>query len=78
MRTNAKQDKIIEILGKGMATPKEIASKLGKEYTEFKVQSMILTLARKGFVDKTKAMLLLRGTKMIKFLDVPFGVGKEE
>ena len=67
------EGKIINMLKGGMATPKQIAEALGKGYTELKAQSMVLTLARKGLVDKTKAALILRGTEMIKFLNYPAG-----
>ena len=63
------QEKIVRVLDKGMATPKQLADMLGLGYTEFKAQSMVLTLAQKGVVDKTKAALILRGTEMIKFLN---------
>ena len=71
IRINHGQGMIIKMLENGMATPKQIAQKLGREYNEFKAQSMVLTLARKGLIDKTKAALILRGTKMVKFLDIP-------
>lgn len=64
-------NKIISILEKGMATPAELAKALGKGYTEMKAQSIVLTLARKGLVDKTKARIILRGSQMEKFLDRP-------
>lgn len=67
------QEKIVRVLEKGMATPKQLAEMLGKGYTEFKAQSMVLTLAQKGVVDKTKAALILRGTEMIKFLSYSSG-----
>ena len=67
------QEKIVRVLEKGMATPKQLAEMLGKGYTEFKAQSMVLTLAQKGAVDKTKAALILRGTEMIKFLNYSAG-----
>ena len=67
------EEKIVRILSEGMATPKQLAEMLGRGYTEQKVQSMVLTLARKGRVDKTKAALLLRGTPMIKFLNYECG-----
>lgn len=38
------------MLTQSMATPKQLAEALGKGYTEFKAQSMVLTLARKGAV----------------------------
>ena len=69
------EEKIVRILSEGMATPKQLAEMLGKGYTEQKAQSMVLTLARKGVVDKTKAALLLRGTPMIKFLNYECGSG---
>jgi predicted transcriptional regulator len=69
------EEKIVRILSEGMATPKQLAEKLGKGYTELKAQSMVLTLARKGLVDKTKAALILRGTEMLKFLSMPVGGG---
>ena len=72
------EEKIVRILSEGMATPKQLAEKLGRGYTELKVQSMVLTLARKGKVDKTKAALLLRGTPMIKFLNYEYGSGLKE
>ena len=58
-----------------MATPKQLAEMLGRGYTELKAQSMVLTLARKGRIDKTKAAILLHGTPMVKFLDMPIGGG---
>lgn len=69
------EEKIVRILSEGMATPKQLAEMLGKGYTEQKAQSMVLTLARKGVVDKTKAALLLHGTPMIKFLNYECGSG---
>ena len=69
------EEKIVRVLNEGMATPKQIAEMLGKGYTEFKAQSIVLTLARKGAVDKTKAALILRGTEMIKFLNYSTGSG---
>lgn len=69
------EEKIVRILNEGMATPKQLAEMLGRGYTEQKAQSMVLTLARKGKVDKTKAALLLHGTPMIKFLNYECGSG---
>jgi len=64
------EERIVKMLNEGMATPKQIANMLGKGYTEFKAQSMVLTLARKGLIDKTKAALILHNTNMVKFLDM--------
>ena len=64
------EEKIVRILSEGMATPKQLAEMLGKGYTELKAQSMVLTLARKGAIDKVKAALILHGTPMVKFLDM--------
>lgn len=69
------EGKIIKILNEGMASPKQLAEVLGKGYTELKAQSMVLTLARKGLINKTKAALILRGTPMIKWLNEPLGSG---
>lgn len=69
------EGKVIKTLKEGMATPKQLAEMLGKGYTELKAQSMVLTLARKGLVDKTKAALILRGTPMIKWINEPIGAG---
>ena len=69
------EGKVVRILSEGMASPKQLAEALGKGYTELKAQSMVLTLARKGLVDKTKAALILRGTLMIKWLNEPLGSG---
>ena len=69
------EEKIVNILNGGMATPKQLAEMLGRGYTEQKAQSMVLTLARKGRIDKTKAAILLHGTPMVKFLDMPIGGG---
>lgn len=69
------EEKIVRMLTQSMATPKQLAEALGKEYTEFKAQSMVLTLARKGLVDKTKAALILQGTQMLKFLNIPLRGG---
>ena len=67
------QERIVNILNERVVDAKTIAEKLGRGYDEFKVQSMILTLARKGHVDMTKAALILRGTNMIKFLKYEIG-----
>lgn len=69
------EEKIVRMLAQSMATPKQLAEALGKGYTEFKAQSMVLTLARKGAIDKTKAALILQGTQMLKFLNIPLGGG---
>lgn len=69
---SAAQAKIVEVLNSRMATAADLAKML-RGYDEFKIQSMILTLARKGMVDKTKAALILRGTEMVKFLNYPVG-----
>lgn len=69
------QEKIVRILDKGMATPKQLAEMLGRGYTELKAQSMVLTLAQKGAVDKIKAALILKGTPMIKFLNLTHSCG---
>ncbi len=69
------EGKVVRILSEGMASPKQLAEALGKGYTELKAQSMVLTLARKGLVDKTKAALILRGTPMIKWINEPIGAG---
>jgi hypothetical protein len=69
------EGKVVRILSEGMASPKQLADMLGRGYTELKAQSMVLTLARKGLVDKTKAALILRGTPMIKWLNEPLGAG---
>ena len=69
---SAAQAKIVEVLNSRMVTAADLANML-RGYDEFKIQSMILTLARKGKVDKTKAALILRGTEMVKFLNYPLG-----
>ena len=69
------EGKVVRILSEGMASPKQLAEALGRGYTELKAQSMVLTLARKGLVDKTKAALILRGTPMIKWINEPIGAG---
>ena len=69
------QEKIVRVLEAGMASPKQLAEILGKGYTPEKAQSMVLTLARKGAVDKTKAALILAGSPMIKFLNYKVGGG---
>ena len=70
---NPTQERIVKILNEKVVDAKTIAEKLGRGYDEFKVQSMVLTLARKGHVDKTKAALILRGTEMLKFLKYEAG-----
>ena len=65
---SAAQDKIVKILESRMVTAADLAKML-RGYDEFKIQSMVLTLARKGKIDKTKAALVLRGTEMVKFLN---------
>lgn len=69
---SAAQAKIVEILESRMVTAADLAKML-RGYDEFKIQSMVLTLARKGKVDKTKAALILRGTEMVKFLRYEVG-----
>lgn len=73
MRLSHQEERIVKVLNEGMATAGQIAEMLGKGYTELKAQSMVLTLARKGLVDKTKAALILHGTEMLKFLGHDFG-----
>jgi len=68
MKLTPKEAKIVNVLNEGMVDAKQLAAMLGKGYTEFKAQSMVLTLARKGLIDKTKAALILRGTEMAKLL----------
>ena len=70
LRLSHQQESIVKRLNEGMATPKQLAEMLGKGYTELKAQSMVLTLARKGAIDKVKAALILHGTPMVKFLDM--------
>lgn len=72
-KINSAQEKIIKILEEKMVDPKTMAEKMGRGYTELKVQSMVLTLARKGLINKTKAILFLRGTNMVKFIENDFG-----
>lgn len=69
------EGKVVRILNEGMASPKQLADMLGRGYTELKAQSMVLTLARKGLVDKTKAALILRGTPMVKWINEPLCTG---
>lgn len=52
---------------------KDIAN-ITKE-SELKIQSAILTLARKGNLNKDKAKALLKGTKMINWVDMPITSG---
>lgn len=70
LRLSHQQERIVKRLNEGMATPKQLAEMLGKGYTELKAQSMVLTLARKGAIDKVKAALILHRTPMVKFLDM--------
>lgn len=69
---SAAQEKIVRVLESKMVTAKDLAKMLNG-YDEFKIQSMVLTLARKGRIEHNKAALILRGTEMIKFLDKPLG-----
>ncbi len=73
MIVNHAQEKIINILKEGMFTATDLAAQMGPGYTELKIQSMVLTLARKGKVDKIKAALILRDTPMIKWLNKELG-----
>ncbi len=52
-----------------MNNTKDIAKQVKLE--ELKVQSVILTLARKGKINKDKAKQVLKDTQMIKFIDIP-------
>lgn len=56
-----------------MKDTKDIAN-ITKE-SEMKVQSTIVTLARKGNLNKDKAKALLKNTKMVKFVDMPIKGG---
>lgn len=40
-----------------------------------KVQSIIMTMARKNLIDKDKAKALLKDTNMVKFIDIPISHG---
>jgi len=73
MIVNHAQEKIINILKDKMLTAKDVAALMGPGYTELKIQSMVLTLARKGKVDKTKAALILHGTPMCKWINKELG-----
>ena len=75
---SAAQAKIVKILEERMVSPAELTRMLGTGYSELKVQSMVLTLARKGKVDRTKAQLFLKDTEMKKFLDRELGSGLRE
>ena len=66
MKISSAQEKIIRILEEKMV-------EMGRGYTPERVQNMVLTLTRKGLINKTKAILFLRGTKMVKFVDAEFG-----
>lgn len=68
---SAAQAKIVEVLNSRMMTSADLTKMLGTGYTELKVQSMVLTLARKGKIERNKAMLILRGTEMAKFINYP-------
>ena len=65
---NHAQETIIRLLSQKMYTAEGLSKELGKGYTELKVQSMVLALARKGAIDKTRAALLLHGSPMIRLL----------
>lgn len=73
IRLGHTESRLASILQNRMVPAKELAEMLGRGYDEQKVQAMVLSLARKGLVDKTKAALLLRGTPMIKFLNYEYG-----
>lgn len=56
---------------------KKLTEVMGVGYTEQKLASEILTLARKGIISKLKATMLLREyPTMIKFLKYEFGSKK--
>jgi hypothetical protein len=73
MRLSRQEEKIVKMLNEKVVDAKTLASALGAGYTELKAQSMVLTLARKGVVDKIKAALILRGTPMVKWINEPVG-----
>lgn len=75
MMLSHNEEKIVRVLKEGMKTSAQLAEMLGRGYTEQKAQSMVLTLARKGAVDKTKAALILRNSPMLKFLNYKTGGG---
>ena len=78
MTLSPAQEKIIRLIeGSNCVNVAKITEALGRGYTDDKVRSMVLTLARKGCINNTAAGLILHGTPMYKFLTVPFGSAKK-
>ena len=78
MTLSPAQEKIIRLIEcNNCVNVAKIAEALGRGYTEDKVRSMVLTLARKGCINNAAAGLILHGTPMYKFLTVPFGSAKK-
>ena len=65
------QENILKIIKKGNLDTSKIASEL--KIDKNKVNADVLTLARKKEIDNVKAVYLLKGTPMIKFLGIGFG-----
>lgn len=68
MKLNHIQEKILRMLDANIVDPKKMAEKLGRGYNEFKVQSMVFTLARKGAINGLIAGLVLHGSEMQKLI----------
>lgn len=73
VKINSAQEKIVRILDEKVVSPERLAELMGRGWTAERCQNAVLTLTRKGLINKTKACLFLRGTKMIKFIEKDFG-----
>lgn len=59
------------------ASVAELKEKLGEGYEELQLASEIVTLARKGVINKVRAVGMLRKfPQMLKFLDIKIGAKK--
>jgi len=64
-------EKVKNMLDNRCYSVSTIAKLLGKGWTDQKAANVVLTLARKGKIDKVKAALILKDTPMIRFLNIP-------
>ncbi len=72
-----RENKILEAIAQGIISPALIAKKIGQDAngiaTEMQVQSSVLTLARKGRLDKEIARKILGSAPMAQFLNEASG-----
>ena len=71
LRISHTEEKILGILNTRWITIEGIAKEMGKGYNKQHAANLVLRMARKGFLDKTKAALLLHDMpNTAKFLEI--------